>query len=152
MHFPSCAEDDKKLPYTKETATLTRKHYRMLVDCLRETRTTIQSLNLFLPGLIYGPKIVLKQCNCIRIYLEVRELLFSLLLVLLLFIALFHFVKCIKRANSLIILSDFHSQPATVLTFFRVKYHFHVNYTTCMNTIGSTYGPFFHRNQPLDFY
>lgn len=95
------------------------------------------------------PKFVLKQCNCIRIYLEVRELLFSLFL--LLFIVLFYFFH-IKRANSLFMLSDFHSQPATVFTFFRVKYHFHVNYTTFMNTIGSTYGPFFHRNQPLDFY
>ena len=96
------------------------------------------------------PKFVLKQCNCIRIYLEVRELFFSLFL--LLFIVLFYFFH-IKRANSLFMLSDFHSQPATaVLTFIRVKYHFHVNYTTFMNTIGSTYEPFFHRNQPLDFY
>ena len=95
------------------------------------------------------PKFVLKQCNRIRIYLEVRELFFSLFL--LLFIVLFYFFH-IKRANSLFMLSDFHSQPATVFTFFRVKYHFHVNYTTCMNTIGSTYEPFFHRNQPLDFY
>lgn len=144
MHFPSCAKDEKKLPYTIETATLTRKRYPML-------RTTIQSLNLFLPGLIYGPKICIEtvQLHSIRIYLEVRELFFSLFL--LLFIVLFYFFH-IKRANSLFMLSDFHSKPATVLTFFRVKYHFHVNYTTCMNTIGSTYEPFFHRNQPLDFY
>ena len=53
MHFPSCAKDEKKLPYTIETATLTRKRYPML-------RTTIQSLNLFLPGLIYGPKICIE--------------------------------------------------------------------------------------------
>ena len=144
MHFPSCAKDDKKLPYTIETATLTRKLYPML-------RTTIQSLNLFLPGLIYGPKICIETVQLHSYLLRIKGA-FIFIIIIIIHI-LFYFFTCIKRANSLFMLSDFHSQPATaVLTFFRVKYHFHVNYTTCINTIGSTYEPFFHRNQPLDFY
>lgn len=112
-------------------------------------RTTIQSLNLFLPGLIYGPKICIETVQLHSYLLRSKgAFIFIILIIIHSIILFFH----IKRANSLFMLSDFHSQPATVLTFFRVKYHFHVNYTTCMNTIGSTYGPFFHRNQPLDFY
>ena len=101
----------------------------MLV-CPRETRTSIQSLSLFLLGLIYGPKICIET---VQLHLSLLRSKGAVIFIII--ILFFH----IKRANSLFMLSDFYSQPATVLTFFRVKYHFHVNYTTCMNTIGSTY-------------
>ena len=80
-------------------------------------RTTIQSLNLFLPGLIYGPKICIETVQLHSYLLRSKgAFIFIILIIIHSFILFFH----IKRANSLFMLSDFHSQPATVnfLPFF----------------------------------
>lgn len=82
MHFPSCAKDETKLPYTIETATLTRKRYPIL-------RTTIQSLNLFLPGLIYGPKICIETVQLHSYLLRSKGAFLFIILIIIHSIILF---------------------------------------------------------------
>ena len=72
----------KKLPYTIETATLTRKRYPML-------RTTIQSLNLFLPGLIYGPKICIETVQLHSYLLRSKGAFLFIILIIIHSIILF---------------------------------------------------------------